>query len=187
MRANMVGLQIRTLNIFTVFLKNEYSLYQSILADGSIPAVTYICICWIEILSKVCPMNYIRLPLLWTICPCFYIGAFLSILAFSLLLAHRRNQVSIYLFIIIIIIYVLLSLSVKSACLSVRLLSHSELSLTSDCLSFMSVCQICLPVKFVLFCLVSLFLICLVAFLIVFTIFFYSVCLSMFACLSVCR
>ena len=38
----MVGLQIRTLNIFTVFKKNEYSLYQSIPADGSIPAVTYI-------------------------------------------------------------------------------------------------------------------------------------------------
>ena len=38
----MVGLQIRTLNIFTVFRKNEYSLYRSIPADGFIPAVTYI-------------------------------------------------------------------------------------------------------------------------------------------------
>ena len=38
----MVGLQIQALNIFTIFEKYEYTLFQSIPADGSILAVTYI-------------------------------------------------------------------------------------------------------------------------------------------------
>ena len=36
MNANMVGLQIQTLNIFKEFYKNEYSVFQSIPPDGSI-------------------------------------------------------------------------------------------------------------------------------------------------------